>query len=87
MVVAGDESIKKMVRAIMEKRRELGIPDWGMVPIEQVLHRLNTPPQKTTHNSNAKNTLANQPDSQQNNNENIPDPDSEEYKNPPPLLK
>ncbi len=39
--MASEEVMKKMIHAIMEKRKKLGLPDWGMVPIEDVLQRLN----------------------------------------------
>ena len=39
--LASDEAIKKMMQAILEKRQKLGLLDWGMVPIEDVLSRLN----------------------------------------------
>ncbi len=42
--MASDETIRKMVHAIMDKRKQLGIPDWGMVPPELVIDRLNHPP-------------------------------------------
>lgn len=42
--MASDETIRKMVHAIMDKRRELGILDWGLVPPEEVIKRLNNPP-------------------------------------------
>lgn len=42
--MASDETIRKMVHAIMDKRRELGILDWGTVPPEVVIDRLNNPP-------------------------------------------
>ena len=42
--MASDESIRKMIHAIMDKRRELGIPDWGLVPPEDVIQRLNRTP-------------------------------------------
>jgi len=39
--VASEEVMKKMIHAIMDKRKKLGLPDWGQVPIEDVLQRLN----------------------------------------------
>lgn len=39
--MASEESIKKMIHAIMDKRKKLGIPDWGQVPIGDVIERLN----------------------------------------------
>lgn len=42
--MASDETIRKMVHAIMDKRRELGILDWGLVRPEEVIQRLNHPP-------------------------------------------
>lgn len=39
--MASEEAIQKMIRAIMDKRRQLGIQDWGMVPVEEVIDKLN----------------------------------------------
>ncbi len=39
--MASEESINKMIRAIVDKRRELGLVDWGVVPVEEVVDRLN----------------------------------------------
>jgi len=38
--MASDETMKKMIRAILDKRRELGLVDWGLIPVEDVLSRL-----------------------------------------------
>jgi hypothetical protein len=48
--VASEEVMKKMIHAIMDKRKKLGLPDWGQVPIEDVLQRLN----KTSEQDDAK---------------------------------
>jgi hypothetical protein len=42
-LLASDETIKKMIHAIIDKRRELGFVDWGQLPIEEVCKRLNQP--------------------------------------------
>lgn len=39
--MASDETIKKMIHTIMDKRRKLGLPDWGIAPVEDVIERIN----------------------------------------------
>ena len=39
--MASEENIKKMIHAIMDKRKKLGIPDWGQVSPLEVIDRLN----------------------------------------------
>lgn len=39
--MASEKALKKMIGAIMDRRRELGIPDWGMVKPEEVIDKLN----------------------------------------------
>lgn len=46
--MASEETIKKMIHAIMDKRKKLGILDWGQVPITDVLERLNRTDQQDT---------------------------------------
>ncbi len=65
--MASDEAIKKMIQAIMDKRKELGILDWGLVPIEEVLNRLNNSQEHTPDNPPSENDLADNAEDQQNN--------------------
>lgn len=62
--MASEEALKKMMHAIMDKRKTLGIPDWGMVPVEDVLDRLNRLPDSTSRNSTK--NLAENPEPNQN---------------------
>lgn len=39
--MASEKAIQKMIHAIMDKRKKLGIPDWGQVSIHEVIQRLN----------------------------------------------
>ena len=47
--MASDQAIKKMIEAIMDRRKELGLLDWGVVAPEEVIERINNPktPPKT----------------------------------------
>lgn len=47
-LVASDEAIKKMIHSIMEKRKELGILDWGQAKKGEVMRALNQDPQSKT---------------------------------------
>ncbi len=84
--MASDESIKKMVHAILEKRKELGFPDWGQVPIEDVLHRLNQPNENQANESPSENNLANQQPEKHNNYSENSDSKKKDENDPPPLL-
>ncbi len=61
--MASDETINKMIHAIMDKRKQLGIPDWGLVPIEDVIDRINKHGEK---NSNGKKPAASSPNPDRN---------------------
>jgi hypothetical protein len=39
--MASEEAMKKMIEAIVDVRRKLGIPAWGQVSIHEVIERLN----------------------------------------------
>jgi len=39
--MASDQAIQKMIHAIMDKRRKLGLVDWGVLPPEVVLAKIN----------------------------------------------
>lgn len=41
--MASEQAIKKMINAIMDRRKELGLLDWGVVPPEEVIDRINNP--------------------------------------------
>ncbi len=41
--MASDQAIKKMINAIMDRRKQLGLLDWGIVTPEEVIDRINNP--------------------------------------------
>ncbi|MDP8243141.1 MAG: hypothetical protein P9L94_03600 [Candidatus Hinthialibacter antarcticus] len=41
--MASEKAIKKMINAIMDRRKELGLLDWGVVAPEEVIDRINNP--------------------------------------------
>ncbi len=55
--MASEEAIKKMIQAILERRRELGMLDWGMGSIEEVLERLKQEEKKQELSSRGENGL------------------------------
>ncbi len=57
--MASDEAIKKMIQAIMDKRKKLGMADWGLVPVEDVLSRLDQFESKNKSKESSKTHLEN----------------------------
>ncbi|MBI1390216.1 MAG: hypothetical protein GC154_17385 [bacterium] len=60
--MASDEAIKKMIQTIMDRRKSLGLLDWGVARPEDVIDRINrsgeaesasslADPRKDHHNS------------------------------------
>lgn len=68
--MAGEEAVKKLIHAIMDKRKQLGITDWGQVRIEEVLGRLNQGPQTVESDHLSPDTLEQTTPEQQNDNKN-----------------
>ncbi|MEW6238362.1 MAG: hypothetical protein AB1656_23500 [Candidatus Omnitrophota bacterium] len=56
--MASEETMKKMIQAILDKRRELGLVDWGLIPIEDVLSRLPKKDSESETGDEEKNNLA-----------------------------
>lgn len=61
--MASDAAIKKMIQAIIDKRRELGLLDWGVVPPEEVIRRIN---RKGNHDRIAAQSLEKDEEARQN---------------------
>lgn len=39
--MASEKALQNMIHAIMDKRKQLGFPDWGLIPVEEVIDRIN----------------------------------------------
>lgn len=49
--MASEEAIKKLIESIMNKRRELGMPEWGSVSKEDMMNALKPKPSRKTTSS------------------------------------